>query len=217
MNDSNVATVDPGSVHDLKNSDSRSYSRDSQLIGLRNRAAGSLSVRIKHVSAAVEHLAGDGVKRSSRLRTEKLGRLNEIVVNRGEKKHIGKLNKAAVLLDLLRNNRHRELLTVGSNTLGERHEHLGKRVVLAELDLLTAVFGDRLLLTKLIVDQLGLCKINEIVRVVGSHLMGETSAFGESGIHTRVGVHVTARSVYNVSRTEERENNSVKNIIFHFW
>ena len=128
---------------------------------------------VLHVGAAAKHLTGDGIQRSARLRAEQLGRHDQIVIHGGEQQQVGELHVAAVLVHRCLDHAHIQALTRGGHSLGKGFGQLGQRIVLAELDRLAAMLRDGMLLSKLIVDQIGLGIVDQIVGVVGAHLLRE--------------------------------------------
>ena len=116
-------------------------------------AAVHLALGVLHVGAAVQHLAGDGVQGAARLAAQQLGGLHQVVVDGGKQQHIGQLDEAAVLRHSRGDDAHVELLTFGGHTFGQGRGGLGQGVILAELDGLTAILGDGMLLSELVMDQ----------------------------------------------------------------
>lgn len=189
VDDARVVAVDLGRVHHLEVTDSAAHGVHGQVVVLavggaaaaQVGAAVHLALGVLHVGAAVQHLAGDGVQGAARLAAQQLGGLHQVVVDGGKQQHIGQLDEAAVLRHSRGDDAHVELLTFGGHTFGQGRGGLGQGVILAELDGLTAILGDGMLLSELVMDQQRLRHINEIVGVEGFHLAGKVVPGGCAG------------------------------------
>ena len=145
-------------------------------------AGGHGLVGVLHVVAADEHLARDGVERASGLRAEQLRGHGEVVVDGGQQQQVAHLDVAAVLTHGCLNGAHAQTLAVGGHALGQGGQRLTERGEAAKLDRLAAVCGDGVLLRELIVHELGLGRVDEVVRIERLHLLGQALLGG----HLRV-------------------------------
>ena len=136
--------------------------------------------------AGVDDLPGDGVQSPARLAGDQLGGLDQIVVDGSHHQHVRQSDISAVLLHLRGDGLHGEGLAVRGHTFYQRSGLLRQGVVLAELDDLAAVLGNRVLLAELIVDQLGLRQVDQVVGVEDLHLRRHAVAGGEVRIELPV-------------------------------
>ena len=149
---------------------------------VRQRVAGRYAARIDDVGAAVQYLSGDGVQRCAGLGAQQLGSLHQVVVDGGQQQHIGQGDVTTVLRHSGLDGGHSKALAVRRDTLRQRSQHLGQGAVLAELDGLAAVLGDGVLLAELVMDQLGNSVIDEIIAVIGLHLVRQRAGAGGLGV-----------------------------------
>ena len=152
------------------------------IAALQQVARGHGLVGVLHVVAADEHLARDRVERAAGLRAEQLRGHGEIVVDGGQQQQVAHLDVAAVLAHGRLDGGHAQALAVGGHALGQGGQRLTERGKAAELDRLAAVCGDGVLLRELVVHELGLGRVDEVVRVERLHLLGQALLGG----HLRV-------------------------------
>ena len=189
MNDRNVSAVDLLGILIFEESDRLANRVNSEVVVVLSvvitadelATGADFSLGILDVSSADEHLTGDGVEGSARLRAEKLGRHAEIVVNSGHKKQVSELNVAAVLRYGRVDDSHIDGLSRGGDTLGDGIRQLGQRIVFAELNRLTVACGYRVLLCKAVVNERGLGVVDKIVRIIGLHLGRKSLSLGVCG------------------------------------
>ena len=183
MDDAHIVAVDLGSVLSLQETDSLADVVDGQHIAGIQIAAGRNTASILHHSTGIEHLTGDGIQGAASLRGDSLGGLHQHGIDGGQVQHIGDGHITTILLDGSLDGAHGQALAVGSHTLGDGGEHLGQSVPLAELDGLTAMLGDGVLLAELVMDQLRLHQVDQIVAVEGLHLARHAVGGGDLGVH----------------------------------
>ena len=225
VNDTAVPAVDLGCVLALQEADSHLNGAGGQvvvggLVGVgQGGTAGNLALGILDDGAGVQHFAGDGVQGAARLGGNCLGGNDQDRVDGGQHEHIGQGHIAAVLLDGGGDGGHGQALAVGSDTLGERSSHFGESVPLAELDGLTAVLGDGMLLGEHIMHQLRLYQVDQVVGVVHFHFVSQ--AIGSGGLGVGLAVeqvevhcqqHKLAHSFHCANLLSWREEISIRSL-----
>nr|DAR10816.1 MAG TPA: hypothetical protein [Caudoviricetes sp.] len=196
MDDAHIVAVDLGSVLRLQSAHGLLDGIHGQIVvlALGGAAANQIgagshgAVGVLDNGTGVQDVAGDGVQRASGLRGDQLGGLHHVVVDGCQDQHIGQGDVAAVLLHGGLQLLHVQALAVRGHAFGKGGGHLRQGIILAELNGLTAVLGNGVLLAKLVMHQLRFCQIDQIVGVIGLHLRRQVLAVARLG--SGVGLHV---------------------------
>ena len=198
MDDGNEGVADLLSVLGLQSAGGLLDVHDGQVVS--QSITGSDAAGIDNVGTAVQHLAGDGVQSGTGLGAQQLGSLHQVVVDGSQQQHIGQGDVAAVLVDSCLDDGHSEVLAVRSDTLSQRSQHLGQGAVLSELDGLTTILGNGVLLAELVMHQLGFSVIDQIIAVKHLHLVRERGGAGGLGVHLskQLQVHQTVDNKLNL-------------------
>ena len=187
MDDGDIRAVDLRSVLDLQGTDRFADVIESDVVvrgstGVGKSRTGCTALGIHDVGAADKDFTSDGVQSAASLRSQEFGRLQQVVVDSRKQEDIRQGDISAVLGDSRRDDAHVQLLAVRSDAFSQGSEGLRQRAVLTEFDGLAAALRDRLLLTKLIMDQQGFRQVDQVVRVKSFHLIAEAGVSGDVGV-----------------------------------
>ena len=133
---------------------------------------------VADVSAGVQNVTDNGVHSCAALTAEQLQCFYDHVVNGGQFQHIRHGDVVAVLLYGCGDGGDFQSLAIGGNTFNQRSHGLGQGRELTEFNGLTAVLGDRTLLTELVMHQSRCCLIDQGHIVKGLHFGTQSCSAG---------------------------------------
>ena len=192
VDDGHILAVDGGRVLALQLGHDLLHDLNGELAGGIQTSPGSYLVAVRlgavgNIGTGLQDIAGHGVQSQTSLTAQNLGGLHDGVVDGGQLQNIGLGDVVAVLRHSGGDGGYIQALAVRGHAFSQRSGSLGQRGELTELDGLATVLGDGALLGELVVNQSGLCLIQQGHVVEGLVFCGQ--AIQKSGLH-HVGKHL---------------------------